>query len=63
MVEREKMVQKTLFEMDKPQPKRIFFPCIVAREMPIGDERCNHIKNCPECQRIKKELDKEVYGE
>ena len=57
------MRQKSLFETDKPQRKRISWPCPLALEMSIGEERCNHIKNCPECQRIKKELDEQVYGE
>jgi len=57
------MIQKSLFETGKSPRKRIFFPCTVAREMAIGDERCDHIKNCSECQRIKRELDKQVYGE
>ena len=39
---------------------RIFFPCPEAREMPIGEARCNHIKNCSECKRLIQELDKEV---
>jgi len=57
------MRQKSLFETVNSLRKRIFFPCTVAREMAIGDERCDHIKNCSECQRLKKELDKQVYGE
>jgi len=57
------MRQKSLFETGNSPRKRIFFPCTVAREMAIGEERCDHIKNCPECQRLKKELDKQVYGE
>lgn len=43
--------------------KRIFFPCPTAREMPIGEVRCNHIEHCPECQRLIRELDKEVNYE
>jgi len=38
---------------------RIFFPCPEAREMVIGEARCNHIKNCSECKRLIRELDKE----
>ena len=57
------MRQKSLFETDKPQRKRIFFPCIVAREMEIGEERCDHIKNCDECQKLIKELNDQLYGE
>ena len=40
--------------------KGIFFPCPTAREMPIGEARCNHIEHCSECQRLIQELDKEV---
>ena len=40
--------------------KGIFFPCPIAREMLIGEVRCNHIKHCPECKRLIQELDKEV---
>jgi len=57
------MIQKTLFDNINPQHKSIFWPCTIAREMAIGEERCDHIKNCDECQRIKKELDKQLYGE
>lgn len=39
--------------------KGIFFPCPTARKMEIGEERCNHIKHCPECKRLIHELDKE----
>ena len=56
------MIQKTLFENDRSPHKRIFWPCIVAREMAIGNERCDHIKNCDDCRRIKKELDAQLYG-
>lgn len=41
---------------------RITFPCPVARELPIGETRCDHIKKCSECQRLIKELDKIAYG-
>lgn len=37
----------------------IFFPCPIAREMPIGETRCNHIKNCSECKRLIEALDRE----
>jgi len=37
----------------------IFFPCPIAREMPIGEARCDHIKNCSECKRLIQELDRE----
>ena len=57
------MIQKNLFENDDPPHKRIFFPCIVAREMSIGEERCDHIKNCDECQKLIKELNDQLYGE
>ena len=40
----------------------IMFPCSVARQFPIGETRCNHIKNCSECQKLIKELDKIAYG-
>lgn len=55
-------LQKTLF--DEPAEKQgITFPCPVAREMDIGDERRGHITSCDECQRLIKELDKVAYGE
>ena len=57
------MKQLSLFEVDNLRQKRIFWPCPIAREMPVGEERLNHIKNCSECERIKEELDKSVYGE
>jgi hypothetical protein len=56
------MMQLSLFEVDNLRQKRIFWPCPIAREMPIGKERLNHIKNCSECKRIKEELDKSVGG-
>ena len=40
----------------------LVFPCSVAREMPVGDKRREHIKNCGECQRLLKEFDKIAYG-
>lgn len=40
----------------------IIFPCPAARQFPIGETRCNHIKHCPDCQRLIKELDKIAYG-
>jgi hypothetical protein len=55
------MKQLSLFEADNLRQKRIFWPCPIAREMLIGEERLNHIKNCSECKRIKEELDKSVY--
>ena len=57
------MKQLSLFEADNLRQKRIFWPCPIAREMPIGEERLDHIKDCSECERIKEELDKSVYGE
>jgi len=57
-----KIIQNTLFDdVIEKQHVGIIFPCFVAREMPVGDERCEHIKNCVECQRLIKELDKVVY--
>jgi len=56
--------QLTLFKDETTQPVAsghgIFFPCPIAREMPIGERRCNHIKNCAECKRLIEVLDKEV---
>ena len=40
---------------------RIFFPCPTAQKMEIGEARCNHIEHCSECQRLIRELDKEVH--
>lgn len=55
-------VQKTLFDEVKEKQHGIIFPCSAAREMPVGDERCEHIRGCDECQRLIKELDKIAYG-
>ena len=38
----------------------IIYPCIIARRMPIGEERCEHIKNCPMCKDIKRRLDRSI---
>ena len=40
--------------------KGIMFPCIVARRMLIGEERCEHIKNCSVCRDIKRRLDESI---
>lgn len=40
--------------------KGIIFPCHIARRMPIGEERCEHIKNCPLCKDIKQRLDESI---
>lgn len=65
------MKQLTLFESEDTRSNTsgdtnarssghgIFFPCPNAREMPIGETRCNHIKNCSECKRLIEALDKE----
>lgn len=56
-------IQQTLFdEATEKQHISIMFPCPVARDLPISDERCEHIKNCDECQRLIKELDEIAYG-
>lgn len=47
---------------DSTDKKGITFPCDIARELPIGKTRCNHVTNCSECQRLIKELDKIAYG-
>ena len=40
--------------------KGIIFPCHLARRMTIGEERCEHIKNCPLCKDIKQRLDESI---
>ena len=51
--------ENTCSELPEGKGHGIFFPCPTAREMPIGEARCNHIKHCSECQRLIQELDKE----
>ena len=41
----------------------LFFPCPIAQKMEIGEARCSHIEHCSECQRLIRELDKEVNYE
>ena len=40
--------------------KGIIFPCIIARRMMIGEERCEHIRNCSVCKDIKRRLDESI---
>ena len=40
--------------------KGIMFPCHLARRMPIGEERCKHIRNCSVCRDIKRRLDESI---
>ena len=40
--------------------KGIIFPCHIARRMPISEERCEHIRNCPLCKDIKQRLDESI---
>lgn len=54
-------MQLSLFEVDNLRKKKISWPCPLALEISVGEERLDHIKNCSECKRIKEELDKSVY--
>lgn len=70
--ELESVAKKPSQVVSKPKPvssdsddfiasgKGIMFPCIVARRMLIGEERLEHIKNCPVCRDIKRRLDESI---
>jgi hypothetical protein len=40
--------------------KGIIWPCHLARRILIGEERCEHIRNCSMCRDIKQRLDESI---
>ena len=70
--ELESVAKKPSLVVSKPEPilsgaddiiasgKGIIYPCIIARRMPIGEERLEHIKGCPMCKDIKGRLDESI---
>lgn len=70
--ELESVAKKPSVVVSKPEPilsgvndiiasgKGVMFPCHIARRMPIGEVRCEHIKKCPLCRDIKRRLDESI---